>query len=230
MIICDEAHRTAGASLRTEDSESDFIKVHDNSIIRGKKRLYMTAMPRIFSDHAKRRTDEVDSVLAFMDNETLYEKVLYTYSFTDAVKNELLTPYKIIVLRIDEGEINKTMEVPTTSKDYELLLDDKTKIVGCYQALTKLDLKTDLGDDTAPMPHALAFYTDIKTSKQIRDTFQGKGVKRIFNRLYQDYPDTPPLICEVDHIDGKDGVKERSRKLDWLEKNTGENYSVYSPM
>ncbi|WP_208436629.1 type ISP restriction/modification enzyme, partial [Bartonella tribocorum] len=224
LIICDEAHRTTGASLGTEDNESDFIKVHDNSLIRGKKRLYMTATPRIFSNHAKRRADEVDAVLASMDNETLYGKVLYTYSFTDAVKNELLTPYKIIVLGVDEGKISKTMEMPTTSKDYELLLDYRTKIVGCYQALAKLDLKTDLGDDTAPMRRALAFCKDIKTSKQIRDTFQGKGVKRIFNRLYQNHPDTPPLICEVDHIDGKDGAKERSRKLDWLEENMGENH------
>uniref|UniRef100_UPI0035D0E6A4 DEAD/DEAH box helicase n=3 Tax=unclassified Bartonella TaxID=2645622 RepID=UPI0035D0E6A4 len=224
LIICDEAHRTTGASLGTDDNESDFIKVHDNTLIRGKKRLYMTATPRIFSNHAKRRADEVDAVLASMDNEAIYGKALYTYSFTDAVKNELLTPYKIIVLGVDEGEISKTMEMPTTSKDYELTLDYKTKIVGCYQALTKLDLKNDLGDDTAPMRRALAFCKDIKTSKQIRDTFQGKGVKRIFNRLYKNYPDTPPLICEVDHIDGKDGAKERSRKLDWLEENVGENH------
>ncbi|WP_375618792.1 DEAD/DEAH box helicase family protein, partial [Bartonella sp. AC134YNZD] len=224
LIICDEAHRTTGASLGTEDNESDFIKVHDNTLIRGKKRLYMTATPKIFSDKLKRNTDEVDAVLASMDDETVYGKVLYTYSFTDAVKNELLTPYKIIVLGVDEGEISKTMEMPTTSKDYELLLDYRTKIVGCYQALTKLDLKNDLGDDTSPMRRALAFCKDIKTSKNIRDTFQGKGVKRIFNRLYQNHPDTPPLICEVDHIDGKDGAKERSRKLDWLEENVGENH------
>ncbi|WP_208436657.1 type ISP restriction/modification enzyme, partial [Bartonella tribocorum] len=224
LIICDEAHRTTGASLGTEDNESDFIKVHDNTLIRGKKRLYMTATPRIFSNHAKRRADEVDAVLASMDNEAIYGKALYTYSFTDAVKNELLTPYKIIVLGVDEGKISETMEMPTTSKDYELILDYRTKIVGCYQALTKLDLKNDLGDDTAPMRRALAFCKDIKTSKNIRDTFQGKGVKRIFNRLYQKHPDTPRLICEIDHIDGKDGAKERSRKLDWLEENVGENH------
>ncbi|WP_375703869.1 DEAD/DEAH box helicase family protein [Bartonella sp. AD13SXNS] len=224
LIICDEAHRTTGASLGTEDNESDFIKVHDNTLIRSKKRLYMTATPKIFSDKLKRNTDEVDAVLASMDDETVYGKVLYTYSFTDAIKNELLTPYKIIVLGVDEGEISKTMEFPTTSKDYELTLDYKTKIVGCYQALTKLDLKADLGDDTSPMRRALAFCKDIKTSKNIRDTFQGKGIKRIFNRLYQNHPDTPRLICEVDHIDGKDGAKERSRKLDWLEENVGENH------
>ncbi|WP_144755585.1 DEAD/DEAH box helicase [Bartonella saheliensis] len=223
LIICDEAHRTTGATLGSDESESEFVKVHNNSIIRGHKRLYMTATPRIFSDTAKKRADEVNAVLASMDDETVYGKVLYTYSFTDAVKNELLTPYKIIVLGVDEGEISKTIELPTTSKDYELTLDDRTKIVGCYQALTKMDVKVDLGDDTAPMRRALAFCKDIQTSKRIRDTFHGKGVKRIFKRLYKNHPDTPPLICQVDHIDGKDGAKERTRKLDWLEENAGEN-------
>src|SRR5690606_6885819 len=45
LIICDEAHRTTGVTLRDED-ESAFVKVHGNDFIRGKKRLYMTATPR----------------------------------------------------------------------------------------------------------------------------------------------------------------------------------------
>jgi predicted helicase len=37
LIICDEAHRTTGATLAGED-ESIFVKVHSNDVIRGKKR------------------------------------------------------------------------------------------------------------------------------------------------------------------------------------------------
>ncbi|MEO8024232.1 DEAD/DEAH box helicase family protein [Polaromonas sp.] len=51
LIVCDEAHRTTGVTL-DGDTESHFVKVHDQSFIRGKKRLYMTATPRIFSDSA----------------------------------------------------------------------------------------------------------------------------------------------------------------------------------
>ena len=46
LIICDEAHRTTGVSLAGED-ESAFTKVHDNKFIKSKKRLYMTATPRL---------------------------------------------------------------------------------------------------------------------------------------------------------------------------------------
>ncbi|WP_375672749.1 DEAD/DEAH box helicase family protein, partial [Bartonella sp. CL45QHWL] len=110
LIICDEAHRTTGAVLGTDKSESEFIKVHDNSLIRGKKRLYMTATPRIFSDNAKKQANEIDAVLASMDDEELYGKILYSYSFSHAVKNGLLTPYKIIVLGVDEGEVSKSIQ------------------------------------------------------------------------------------------------------------------------
>ena len=49
LIVCDEAHRTTGATLVGED-ESNFVKVHDQKHIKGKKRVYMTATPRIFGD------------------------------------------------------------------------------------------------------------------------------------------------------------------------------------
>lgn len=39
LIICDEAHRTTGAKLSSED-ESAFTRVHDNDFIKAKKALY----------------------------------------------------------------------------------------------------------------------------------------------------------------------------------------------
>uniref|UniRef100_UPI0035D09B2D restriction endonuclease n=1 Tax=Bartonella sp. MM55XZML TaxID=3243552 RepID=UPI0035D09B2D len=132
LIICDEAHRTTGVSLGTEDNESDFIKVHDNSIIQGKKRLYMTATPKIFTDDAKKKANEINAVLASMDDEELYGKELYTYTFSKAVQNELLAPYKIIVLGVNEEEVSQSIQHLMTDENYELILDDKTKIIGCY--------------------------------------------------------------------------------------------------
>ncbi len=52
LIVCDEAHRTTGATFDSED-ESHFVKVHDADFIRTAKRLYMTATPRIYGDTAK---------------------------------------------------------------------------------------------------------------------------------------------------------------------------------
>lgn len=54
ITICDEAHRTTGVTLAGDD-ESSFVKVHDNDIIHSKKRLYMTATPRIYGDESKKK-------------------------------------------------------------------------------------------------------------------------------------------------------------------------------
>jgi len=52
LIVCDEAHRTTGATFDSQD-ESTFVRVHDNACIRAAKRIYMTATPRIYGEHAK---------------------------------------------------------------------------------------------------------------------------------------------------------------------------------
>ncbi|MCA8938769.1 MAG: DEAD/DEAH box helicase family protein, partial [Planctomycetes bacterium] len=46
LIICDEAHRTTGATLDGQE-ESNFVRVHRDDVVGGDKRLYMTATPRI---------------------------------------------------------------------------------------------------------------------------------------------------------------------------------------
>ncbi|WP_420868167.1 type ISP restriction/modification enzyme [Bartonella taylorii] len=219
LIICDEAHRTTGASLGTDDNESEFIKVHDNSIIRGKKRLYMTATPKIFSDTAKRRADEINAVLASMDDETLYGKQLHHYTFAEAVDNELLTPYKIVVLGIDETYITPAIQEIIANENREIDLDDAAKIIGCYRALTKIDKEAAVDDDTEPMRSALAFCKDINTSQYITKLFN-----RIIKSHINDFLQTVPFLnCEVRHIDGTQSVKKRNEELDWLKQDAGNN-------
>ncbi|QEE09454.1 N-6 DNA methylase [Bartonella kosoyi] len=223
LIICDEAHRTTGVVLGTDKHESEFIKVHDNSIIRGKKRLYMTATPKIFADSAKKQAHEMNGILASMDDEALYGKELYTYTFSKAVKNELLVPYKIIILGVNEEEVCESIQHLMTDENYELILDDKTKIIGCYQALAKIDLKVDLSDDPNPMRRALAFCKDIKTSERIRDTFNSQEIQKELYNLHKLYKETPPLQCTFAHIDGTQSAKKRNEALDWLKEDAGEN-------
>ncbi|CDO48628.1 DEAD/DEAH box helicase [Bartonella tribocorum] len=220
LIICDEAHRTTGASLGNEDNESEFIKVHDNSIIRGKKRLYMTATPRIFSDTAKRRADEINAVLASMDDETLFGKQLHHYTFAEAVDNELLTPYKIVVLGINETYITPAIQEIIANENREIDLDDAAKIIGCYRALTKIDKQAAIDDDdTEPMQCALAFCKDINTSQYITKLFN-----KIIKSHIDDFLQTVPFLnCEVRHIDGTQSVKKRNEELDWLKEDTGQN-------
>ena len=66
LIICDEAHRTTGVSLKGTE-ESAFIKVHNNEFIQAKHRLYMTATPRLYTDEERKKAEESDVVRWKMD-------------------------------------------------------------------------------------------------------------------------------------------------------------------
>lgn len=215
LIICDEAHRTTGATLAGED-DSNFVKVHDQKHIRGNKRLYMTATPRIYGDAVKSKANEVAAELASMDDESKFGKTLHTINFSEAVQRDLLTDYKVIVLAVDEGVVSAGVQKRLTDESSELKLDDATKIVGCYRALSKYDLKEDLIADSAPMRRAVAFCKDIKSSKL---------VKQEFASVVEDYlteqgaDDEMLLHCEVDHVDGTFNAKSRHTLLEWLSDN-----------
>ena len=54
LCICDEAHRTTGVSLvdakTGKHNESHFVKVHQQDYIACRKRIYMTATPKIYAE------------------------------------------------------------------------------------------------------------------------------------------------------------------------------------
>ncbi|WP_336288686.1 DEAD/DEAH box helicase [Bartonella sp. CB60] len=219
LIICDEAHRTTGATLVGEN-ESNFVKVHSNDVICAKKRLYMTATPRIFGDNAKSRANEANAVLASMDDEKLFGKTLFYRGFSWAVQNDLLTDYKVIVLAMDEKLVSSAVQKRLSDIQSELVLDDATKIVGCYKALTKQDVKADVGGDLHPMHRALAFCKDIRSSKLIRDEFSAV-VEEYLDYIKENTENEPFLKCEVEHVDGTFNAKDRGALLDWLKAGGG---------
>ena len=222
LIICDEAHRTTGATLAGED-ESNFVKVHSNDVIKGRKRLYMTATPRIFGENVKTRAEEADAVLASMDDEALYGKTLYYRGFSWAVQNNLLTDYKVIVLAMDEGLVSASVQRRLADSSSELVLDDATKIVGCYKALTKADMKVDLAGDPLPMRRALAFCRDIATSKLVRNEFSAVVDEFLSEEQANGAVETEAALhCEVEHVDGTFNAKRRGALLDWLKADAGE--------
>ena len=93
LIVCDEAHRTTGNALPgvSTTEASAFMKVHYNENVLAKKRLYMTATPRIYGETAKRKGAEEDYTIASMDDEEIYGRTAYQIKFGEAVEKKLLT-------------------------------------------------------------------------------------------------------------------------------------------
>lgn len=236
LIICDEAHRTTGATFEGED-ESAFVAVHNNDNVMGKKRLYMTATHRIYGEQAK----TVASVqLCSMDDETLYGKDLYVISFSEAVALGLLVDYKVVVLAVEEGDINRQLQRVLTNENNELNVSDAAKIVGCWKALTKYGL-SESKDGYNPMQRAVAFCQIIeKDYKGNKHKVSSKLISDMFSEVVSEYqkfeiaellkkdpnaviPDHLLLACECEHVDGGMNASEKQSKIDWLKKELPDN-------
>ncbi|KIN77213.1 DEAD/DEAH box helicase [Sulfitobacter mediterraneus] len=213
LVICDEAHRTTGATIDGED-ESNFVRVHDNKYVAGAKRLYMTATPRIFGDNARTKAAEAAVTLCDMDDEEIYGPTFFTRGFSWAVENGMLTDYKVIVLAMDETLVSRGVQ-GRIAADNELQLDDATKIIGCYKALIKQGGDDDFAVDAQPMRRAIAFCKDIRSSKLIEREF-GAVVDEFNGTTVLDDEDAEHISCEVKHVDGTFNAKTRGELLHWL--------------
>ena len=220
LVICDEAHRTTGAKLTGED-ESAFTKIHSNEFIRRSKTLYMTATPRIFAENAKNKASEKDAILTSMDNQDTYGPVFFRLGFGQAVKEGLLTDYKVIILTVSEDEVSKRYQAIAGEMGGELNLDTAAKLTGCWNALAKRKhpvSDTDYGDDLSPMRRAVAFCRDIKASKQIAAQFPDL-VDGLSNLDNDDTTDNLRIECR--HVDGTMNAAVRAREMEWMKEGAG---------
>ncbi|WP_366181600.1 type ISP restriction/modification enzyme [Actinomyces timonensis] len=221
LIICDEAHRTTGATLAGTD-ESAFVRVHDDAYVRGAKRLYMTATPRIYNDSTKAEASRKDAVLASMDDEATYGAELFRLGFGEAVSRSLLTDYKVLVLTVSEDQVASRLQ-SCLAEDGQLKLDDAARIVGCWNALAKRSVEAgDFGADAQPMRTAVAFARDIATSKRFASSFN--GVAEDYRRTLEEPGGGAAsglASVEVRHVDGSMNILERTGLLSWLSDGDG---------
>ncbi|WP_420231253.1 DEAD/DEAH box helicase [Pseudomonas sp. ABY48] len=230
LIVCDEAHRTTGATF--DDDESAFVKVHNADFIRSAKRLYMTATPRIYGELAKASAEKDNVTLCSMDDVSLYGKELFVITFSEAVKAELLVDYKVLVLAMDEKHISSRLQKLLADDDNQIKLEDAAKIVGCWKALSKQDTREDLADDGDPMRRAVAFCQVIEYQKFAKThKVSSKNIANMFKQVVEEYKASNPdnddvaatLICEASHVDGGMTAGQKEDELNWLKAEVPDN-------
>ena len=224
LIICDEAHRTTGLT-RSGDPDSEFVKVHQDAYIKGKKRLYMTATPRIFADASKEKAKEKDATLFSMDDEARFGPQFHRLGFGEAVRKGLLCDYRVLLVAVDESNMGNILNTYSASLGDEeeppKAVDTRfvSKIFGAWKGLAKKDvsLVDEDGEEKAPeydqrpMKRAIAFSSSIKNSKTLTDTFPD-----LIDLYRRETRQTDILSCEFQHVDGTMNALTRKQKLDWL--------------
>lgn len=231
LIICDEAHRTTGLTLQGEDP-SEFLKVHQNHIIRGKKRIYMTATPRIYGDASKTKANQAGAEIYSMDNEEDFGREFYRLGFGKAVEKDLLSEYKVLIVAVKESEMAKLANNFNNAYkiDEKKAIDIRlaTKIVGSWKGLSKRGLvlvgedgqEENLSEDTAPMRRAVAFSRSIKDSRQMTDIFA--KLVDLYDQSHNGDSTTGMVSCTLDHVDGTMNALVRQSALDWLKADAGD--------
>ena len=225
LVICDEAHRTTGATFESEE-ESAFVRVHDNSFIKASKRLYMTATPRIYADAAKAKAEQDSIAICSMDDEALYGKQLHVITFSEAVELGLLTDYKVVVLTIDQDHVSERLQNLLKDDNNQLKVDDAARIIGCWKALSKQGLAEDLRGDATPMQRAVAFCQVIEPKGGKTHKVSSKQIAEMFQSVVDAYQDehaddqAAQLTCEAAHVDGSMNASQKEELIDWLKADT----------
>ncbi len=222
LVICDEAHRTTGATFDDED-ESTFVKVHDGDFLRAAKRLYMTATPRIYGDLAKGKAEKENVALCSMDDAALYGPELHVITFSEAVRRGLLVDYKVIVLAVEEAHVSRRIQSLLKDENNQLKVDDAAKIIGCWKALSKQGLTESLPGDDGAMQRAVAFCQVIEVQKGAKThKVSSKNIAGMFQAVVEAYQESAEdeaavaLACEAEHVDGGMNASEKEAKLAWL--------------
>lgn len=223
LIICDEAHRTTGMTEQgRQDEASEFVKVHDNTIINGEKRLYMTATPRIYGDRIQ-QIAKIDSYVAYsMDKEEWFGPEFHHLSFGQAIDENLLTDYKVIALTVPEDVVSKVYQRAMVEEGSGFDVTESARVIGCWKGLL------DQGEiEGHKLKNAVAFCSTIAESKRIADYFKRTVDAYIDYEKEQGHP-LPEFRCKIEHVDGTMDSNTRRERIRWLEQTeTGEDAACH---
>ena len=140
LAICDEAHRLAG------HAEGLFATVLDGKKIKARKRLFMTATPRYFKEHVKKRAAELEFELVSMDDEHAFGPEFHVLTFHEAISANppLLTDYQVVVIGVTGREAKAWVDEARLVRTTDGLNTDARTLaaqIGLAKAMKKYDLR-----------------------------------------------------------------------------------------
>lgn len=229
LILCDEAHRTAGADI-AGDAVSPMQLVHHKNLIRGRKRLYMTATPKVYGalakqkaktkaaaddgkrkgGGAKRTPAALGTALYSMDDHAVFGEEMYKMTFSDAISAGWLSDYEVHVLCVDAGSL-PDLVAKSGGAEKELSIDEASMLVGAWRAMQHPG-----GDkDAKPLRRAIAYTSTIAMSKRLAK-FWSVMVQQAADALTDPDERAGAQRFAAEHTDGKQNALQRKDRIVWL--------------
>ena len=194
LILADEAHRCAGKV------SSEYSTVLDEHLLPAERRLFMTATPRIYKAHVRKRTKDNDIEIASMDDESIFGPVLHQLTFGQAIENDppLLTDYRVVVVGVNSESVKEMVEERALVKTEDGFEDDARSLaiqVGLAKAIRDYDLN-----------RVITFHSRIKQAQNFAKSFTD-----FHENLKEDERPTGKITYQ--HVSGEMSTSERSNKL-----------------
>ena len=205
LVICDEAHRLTGKT------DADYATVLDNSKIVADKRLFMTATPRTYTPAAKSKAEDRGVEITSMDDETVYGPVLHKLSFGEAIKQDLLSDYRVLIVGVTDPQVQDLIDRRELVSVNDTVTTDARTLaahIGLAKATKDYNLK-----------RTISFHSRIKSA----DQFAQDHIK-ILDWL----PDThrPEGTTWTGTISGAMNTGERRRLLTQLKQDDQDRYAL----
>ena len=183
FAIFDEAHHTVGTNLKS--SLGLF-----NKNINIKKRLFMTATPKIYKHN-------YESDIISMNNVDIYGKCVYKYNIRSAINNKYLTDYKIYIPYIDCNHIKKII---SDKKNIRLIRKYDSQYVATAIILLK---QINNGDHN----HLITYHNNIKSIKIFCDLLEFLNKKLYNDDIY------------IRYLEGSDSMSVRNTTINKFNEN-----------
>ena len=201
LVVADEAHRCTGKV------SSAFSTVLDNNRIIATKRLFATATPRTYTASVKKAAEDRGIEVACMDDEAVFGKVLYSLPFGKAIRQNLLTDYRIVIIGVDSpmiAEWIKNRELIKTDTGIENDAESMAAQIGLLKAMKDYDLK-----------RVISFHNRVSRAESFQE-----DMHQVLSWISEEHRPSGELW--TDFVSGAMPTDRRRQKLDYL-KGLGKN-------
>jgi len=125
LAIADEAHHCVGVAAGV------FATILDAAKIPARRRLFMTATPRIFTRQQPQRSAPTGVEISSTDNHDLFGPVFHRLSFAEAIDRQLLSDYQVAITCVRDADYRaQAQEAALVSTDGGTTVTDARTLAG----------------------------------------------------------------------------------------------------
>jgi predicted helicase len=192
LVVADEAHRCAGKAF------SPFGTVLDAELIKSDRRLFATATPRIYATGLKKAAEEFGVEVIDMSDESSFWQRFHTLSFSEAIKGDLLTDYRVVIVGVDDDRVKEWIE------DRRLVATDTGLATDARSLAGQIGLLKAIKD--CNLRRIISFHGRVKRAREFSEE-----IGQVAEWLKVDH--RPEATLYADYVSGEMPTFSRGRKL-----------------